>query len=193
MAAPKFQPALLGGLFAGILSALPFVNFANCCCVWVIAGGVIAAYIMQQNYPLPVSAGDGASVGFLAGIFGAIVAAAVSLPIHLFLGPMLPAFYEGSSWHARRDMPPEVRDMMRGISPWVFAVIGGLIFFVIELVFSTLGGLFGALIFRRPSPPAAPPGPPPPAPPPHPPIIPPAGPPVESWSYPDETDRHTGS
>jgi hypothetical protein len=187
MAAPKFQPALLGGLFAGILSALPFVNFANCCCLWVIAGGVIAAYLMQQNYPLPVSAGDGAVVGFLAGIVGAIVAAAVSLPIHLFLGPMLPAFSQGNMWRRHRDMPPEVRDMMRGVSPWVFAVIGGMIFFVIELVFSTLGGLFGALIFRKPTPPAAPPGPPPP---PHPPIIPPAGPPVESWSYPDQ---NTGS
>jgi hypothetical protein len=187
MGAPKLQPALLGGLFAGILSALPFVNLANCCCVWVIAGGVIAAYVMQQNYPLPVTAGDGAMVGFLAGIIGAIVAAAVSIPIHFLLSPLMPGLYDGnlSTFRHRRDFPPEVRDMMKGISPWVFAFIGGLIFFLIELVFSTLGGLFGALMFSKPAPPP-PPGPPPPT---HPPIIPPAGPPVESWSYPDQNSQ----
>jgi hypothetical protein len=179
MAPPKFQPALLGGLFAGILSALPFVNIANCCCLWVIAGGVIAAYVMQQNHPSPISIGDGAAVGFLAGVIGAIVAAAVSLPINMFLTPMLPGLSD-SMWHSRRDMPPEVRDVMKQIPPWTLAVIGGAIFIVIELIFSTLGGLFGALIFRKPTPPSEPPLPP------RPPVIPPAGPPVESWSYPDQ-------
>ena len=38
-AAPKFQPALYGGLFIGVLSALPIINIGNCCCLWVTAGG----------------------------------------------------------------------------------------------------------------------------------------------------------
>jgi hypothetical protein len=180
MAPPKLQPALLGGLFAGVLSALPFVNIANCCCLWVIAGGVLAAYIMQQNHPLPVSVGNGAAVGFLAGVFGAIIAFAVEIPIGHFITPMMPPFGYGGS-RAGRDLPPEVREVMRNVGPHVFSIIVGVIFVVIELVFSTIGGLFGALVFRKASPPSEPPLPPP-----HPPVIPPAGPPVEAWSYPDQ-------
>ncbi len=39
----KMQPALIGGVILGVLSAVPFVNALNClCCLWVIAGGVVA-------------------------------------------------------------------------------------------------------------------------------------------------------
>ena len=34
------QPALYGGLFIGVLSALPVVNIGNCCCLWFAGGGV---------------------------------------------------------------------------------------------------------------------------------------------------------
>ena len=62
-AAPKLQPALYGGLFIGVLSALPIINIGNCCCLWVIGGGVLATYLMQQNHPYPIAAADGALVG----------------------------------------------------------------------------------------------------------------------------------
>jgi hypothetical protein len=185
MAPPKLQPALLGGLFAGVLSTLPFVNLANCCCLWMIAGGVIAAYVMQANHPLPITLGHGAAVGFLAGIFGALLTIALDIPIRAFILPMVPEF---SVWRQGRrgDMPPEVREALRSIGPHAMAVIGGVIFAATELIFSTIGGLFGALVFRKP---ALPPEPPASPPPPHPPVIPPAGPPVESWSYPDEEQK----
>ena len=66
----KLQPALFGGLFIGVLSALPIINIGNCCCLWVIGGGVLATYLMQQNHPYPISAADGALVGLLAGLIG---------------------------------------------------------------------------------------------------------------------------
>ena len=55
-APPKLQPALFGGLFIGVLSALPIINIGNCCCLWVIGGGVLATYLMQQNHPYPIAA-----------------------------------------------------------------------------------------------------------------------------------------
>ena len=68
MTPPKLQPALLAGVAIGVLSSLPVVNLANvCCCAWVIFGGGLAAYLMQQNHPAPIEAGDGALVGLLAG------------------------------------------------------------------------------------------------------------------------------
>ena len=56
----RYQPALLGGLFIGVLSALPVVNIANCCCLWVICGGVLTVYLQQQNLPTPVATSDAA-------------------------------------------------------------------------------------------------------------------------------------
>ena len=74
MRASKFQPALLGGLVLGVLSALPIINLGNtCCCLWVIAGGMTAAYLLQNAQVAPITSGDGAAVGFLAGVAGAIV------------------------------------------------------------------------------------------------------------------------
>ena len=68
MGPAKLQPALLGGIVMGVLSVLPFVNLVNaCCCGWVLFGGALAAYLMQQNHPAPITAGDGAIVGLLAG------------------------------------------------------------------------------------------------------------------------------
>ena len=47
---PTVQPAVLGGVFIGVLSALPLISAGNCCCcLWVIGGGVVAAYLLQQS------------------------------------------------------------------------------------------------------------------------------------------------
>ena len=67
------QAVLLGGLFIGVLSALPFVNAANCCCLWIIGGGAIAAFLAQQDDPqslgpyvkAPEKKGDVAHVVYL--------------------------------------------------------------------------------------------------------------------------------
>ena len=56
------QPALLGGVFIGVLSALPIVQLCNCCCVWIVGGGALAAYLQQQNQPMPLSPRKSAGV-----------------------------------------------------------------------------------------------------------------------------------
>src|SRR5688572_30580798 len=83
------QPALVGGVVMGLLSALPIVSAGNlCCCLWVVTGGVVAAYLLQQNQPAPLAPGDGALVGLLAGVFGAIISVLLSIPISFFVGPL---------------------------------------------------------------------------------------------------------
>jgi hypothetical protein len=72
----------------GVLSALPIVAGGNvCCCMWIIGGGVVAAYLQQQGQNVPITPVDGALVGFLAGLLGAVVHMVVSVPINLMLGP----------------------------------------------------------------------------------------------------------
>src|SRR5207247_2299037 len=48
------QPVLIGALVSGVLSALPIVQAGNiCCCLWIILGGVAAAFVLQQRQPTP--------------------------------------------------------------------------------------------------------------------------------------------
>ncbi len=87
-AAPKLQPALFGGLFIGVLSALPIINIANCCCLWIIGGGVLATYLTQQNHPYPIAASDGALAGLLAGLIGGVLGTMLSIPVEMMMGPV---------------------------------------------------------------------------------------------------------
>ena len=50
MASSRLQPALLGGAFIGVLSALPIVSVGNvCCCLWMVTGGALTAWVLQQR------------------------------------------------------------------------------------------------------------------------------------------------
>lgn len=159
MPASKLQPALLGGLFIGVLSALPFVSLGNCCCLWVIGGGVLAAWLLQQNQSVPIETGDAALVGLYAGLIGAVVAMVVQIPLTLALGPMQEEMLR--QWAERSgDMPDELRQVFENLeASGGLSAIGLLVGFGIMLVlgaiFSTLGGLLGALFFRRQPPPPA--------------------------------------
>lgn len=158
MTPSKLQPALLGGIVMGVLSALPFVSMGNCCCLWVVGGGLIAAYILQQNHPLPITAGDGAAVGLLAGIIGAIVSTVLSVPISMAMGPMQERLMRRVLENVT-DLPPEARDVIHTWSSQAGTVVQAVVAFVVMLflgmLFSTLGGILGAVIFRRVAPPAA--------------------------------------
>ncbi len=85
----RLQPALWGGLFIGVLSALPLVNAGNCCCcLWVLMGGALATYLRQQNNPYQIDAAEGAIVGLMAGVVGGIVYSILSIPLQMLAGPM---------------------------------------------------------------------------------------------------------
>src|SRR5436190_13910725 len=82
----KTQPALLGGLAIGVLSALPVIGLGNCCCgAWILMGGGLAAYLLQQENPNPIDFGDAAIVGLLAGVIGAIVFEIVAIPMGMLM------------------------------------------------------------------------------------------------------------
>jgi len=161
------QPALIGGLVMGVLSALPLVGpMGNiCCCLWVICGGVVAAYVLQQGQQVPITPGDGALVGLLAGVVGAFVHTVVSIPINLLIGP-----FERQIAQRIIDMagplPPEFRgawerygSQRQAAAFLILSSIFSLIFWMfIGAIFSTVGGVIGAAIFKKQQPPPAPPG-----------------------------------
>jgi hypothetical protein len=157
--APKLQPALFGGLFIGVLSALPFVNIANCCCLWVIGGGVLAAYLMQQNHAYAISAADGALVGMLAGLIGGVLGVLLSIPIEMAMGPLQQRLLENFILN-NPDVPAESKRIFENMTAGgVSAVMVGfkLTFsVVVGVVFGMLGGLLGVALFKKDAPPPPP-------------------------------------
>ena len=158
------QPVLLGGLFIGILSALPIVQLCNCCCLWIITGGVFAAYLQQQNQPAPLTVLDGARVGALAGAAGAVIYLVATMALDVVLAPLQERLMVEVLRNAR-DLPPEVRSMLENADR-----SGGHIFtFFLMLVCGSLAAAFGGAVsstyFRKDVPPAlGGPIPPPPMP-----------------------------
>jgi hypothetical protein len=142
----------------GVLSALPIIAVGNvCCCLWVISGGVVAAYVLQQGQPEPIMPADGAFAGFLAGILGAFVYIVIYVPTDVVIGPM------------EREMLQRAVENMGGAEGFrsyfersevvagpVRYAISFLTMLFVGAIFSTLGGLLGALMFRKREVPRAP-------------------------------------
>lgn len=149
---PKLQPALFGGLVAGVLSALPIIGLGNCCCcLWVVAGGLVAASIMQANHPEAITVADGAVAGLLAGVVGAVVLLLISIPIQAVVGPIQERLVERLLENAG-DVPPGLRESLQAarFGTGALAVAAGFFFqLFVGLIFSSVGGVFGALMFRR--------------------------------------------
>jgi hypothetical protein len=145
----------------GVLSALPIISAGNvCCCLWVISGGAVAAYLYQQNRPTPMTPADGALVGLLAGLAGALVRTLVAIPIDILVAPMEQALLQRVL--DMGTLPPEARDMFGrfgrdgaiGSGYYIVGRLVGLMFWMfVGGVFSTLGGVLGALVFKKQTPP----------------------------------------
>jgi hypothetical protein len=153
----KVLPAFLGGLFMGVLSVLPIVGAANaCCCLWVVVGGALASWVMQQNHPVPITLGQGALVGLLAGIFGFGVMIVASIPVAFFQGSLMDGVgvMEGFSESLMRQegMTPEMRDVLAQVGPGIVIATAVVMIVAGNLAFGTLGGLIGAAIFRTAAP-----------------------------------------
>ena len=156
----RTHAVLIGGGFNGVLSALPIIGAANClCCLWVVGGGGVTAWLLQQGQADPLELGEGAVGGLLAGVVGAVVYTLVWVPLQLFLGSLTGgpggAFEIGDV-----DVPPEMLRMLEAMeqimsNPPLMALTAFLMMLVAGMVFSTVGGLLGAFFFRRSAPPHA--------------------------------------
>jgi len=158
------QPAALGGLFIGILSALPVIEIGNyCCCLWIVSGGFLAAYLDQD--PLRRrSIARGAADGFLAGVIGAFVWLLATVVLEPVTAPlqeqMIQRLLEGPI-----ELPPEVRiaiEQNRGAGSRALGMMVGFVMHLMAgMIFATAGGLLGASLLWRDNVPPALGGPPP--------------------------------
>ncbi len=156
----KYRPALLGGVFIGVLSVLPGVSLLNvCCCLWVIVGGVLTTYLMQQQDPAPIDTSAAALGGLIAGAIGGLISA-IGAAVMFSMGGVEQQQAIQDMMQAMGDMPPEAAAFVERFTSGPFmAIVGGAITVPIYGVFGLLGALLGVVFFRRKpgaAPPAAP-------------------------------------
>jgi hypothetical protein len=169
----KLRPALIGGLVMGLLSGLPFVNLGNiACCLWVVLGGALASYLYIKKSPTPVSMGEGAVTGLLAGVFGFIVKLVVGVPVAIMAGYPVEHFMLGLIDRMNPERAELYRQgleylMTRSFPEQFFASVfslGTLLWFVISIIFALVGGLVAVPLFEKRKADAGFPPPPPPPP-----------------------------
>ncbi|HRC84358.1 MAG TPA: hypothetical protein PK413_01970 [Thermoanaerobaculia bacterium] len=169
-----FRAALIGGLALGAASAIPPVSCLNCaCCALVIGGGVLAAYLYFKDQPASaqVPYGDGAVLGALAGLVGAVTDTVIELPVKLLANALGFGAKNAEALNkvlSNPDVPEGAKRFMAMLMSPGGTIAGVFLGLAMKLVifgiFAMIGGLIGASMFAKKS--AAPP---PPAPPPIPP------------------------
>ena len=153
----RFQPALLGGLFIGVLSSLPIVGSANlCCCLWVVVGGILTTYLQRQQHPLaPLDGSECALLGLTAGAMGAVIYFVAMVAMFSVGGDQIEAQFRAAM--EGQQVPPEARAFMeRLMTGRNLVLFMGAIALPVYAMFSTIGALLGVAIFRRKTPPTTP-------------------------------------
>lgn len=138
----RLHASLIGGAVIGGLSAvtvipqLPFIRLA--CCLWAIVGGSFAAYIYVKKSSMPVRVGEGAIVGLLSGVFGALIAFAALMLVSFYVTDR--SLYEDQIQRAGWD--PE-----RLSFPLIIFLVG-LLSMIVQITLSILGGIIGVALFE---------------------------------------------
>lgn len=150
----KLQPALLGGLVVGLGSVIPGLSYGNlCCCGWGIVGGALAGYLMIRRSPtLPITKGEGAGAGSLAGLVGSLIYLVIGVPLSLLQWPSVISQMQGRG-DAMDD--PAAREMFRKIvatmqdHPALISLAIWLIFSAVAVGMAALGGVIGVAMFEK--------------------------------------------
>ena len=91
----------------------------------------------------------GEESGVTLGVGGAFVYAIVSIPIDLLMAPLQRELLQGFL-DRMGNMPPQFQEYARSsVAGSARAILGFIFMLCVGVVFSTLGGLLGAIIFAR--------------------------------------------
>lgn len=162
----KFLPALYGGIVIATISSVPGLNLLNClCCAGVIAGGLVAVYFYNRELTAdmsPLTAGDGVLVGGLAGIIAAFLSLILHLGIYVLFGDIAQriAYEVFRSIMESINLPAELADAIdeailaaleQGLTPFIMVVQLAWDLFIFT-IFGVVGGLIGYAIFKQKGP-----------------------------------------
>lgn len=138
--------SLIAGVVIGLLGNLPLLNFVNCIlCLWVWVGGLLAVYVYGrfQRSQTSLSPAQGAGLGALSGLIGALVGALIFLGTSALSMPLMQGL--ARSLQLEGDLP----FLMGGAGE---SLTAALIFLALDVVlyplFGALGGLIGVAVLK---------------------------------------------
>ncbi|HYN83702.1 MAG TPA: hypothetical protein VER32_00515 [Pyrinomonadaceae bacterium] len=166
----SLKPAIIGGLVAGVLSALPMVN--TCCCLWGLVGGALAVMLAVKESATPLQMGDGVKLGAIAGVIATVLYLVIGVPLALITGRASMSAMSGYLEQMNPEMAEQIRQqtaamqsasMVEQITMMIPSI---LLIAAILVITGILGGVLGVPLFEKRKGGAAgvpPPPPPPPA------------------------------
>jgi hypothetical protein len=147
------QSILIGAVVTGVLSTsyLSFINVV--CCLGVILGSMVAVQQYTSRSGTAIEAGDGAVLGALTGVAGAILGSIfdqILRPLGLdsttISQDAMQQWMQGMQ--GQQGMSPEMMEQFQGGGGGMTAFIISLVFgVVIYAIFGAIGGAIGAAIF----------------------------------------------
>jgi hypothetical protein len=140
--------ALIAGVIIGVLGNLPVLNLINCfLCIWVWVGGILSVYMYQrfQKGEATISAGQGAGLGAVAGLFGAVIGVVVYALTSFISMPLFASL--ARAFDVQGDLPFTTGSSLGGV--FASAFFFGTIDAVLYPIFGAISGLIGASFFGK--------------------------------------------
>jgi hypothetical protein len=149
-----WKPAAIGGILLGVLSSIPPLNCA--CCIWILGGGFLAAYLYVKESSVVVTLGQGVLLGFIAGVIGTIIYALIQIPLFLLSS-------EGGQGLAEQiqqimeQFPGFTEENQKSLTELtshegfisVLYVMSIAVWLVINCLLAMLGGALGVALFEK--------------------------------------------
>jgi len=149
-------PALIAGSVFGFVSAIPILNMLNClCCSLIIGAGFVAAFLYSRacgTAGVAFTAGTGAMVGLLAGLFYALSASFFGAIASVALG-MGDIEQVVEQLRQVPNMDPQllerISDFVESAGMALILLIAVVVNLVFGAIFATVGGLIGGALFKK--------------------------------------------
>ncbi len=144
------KPAFIGGAIVGLLSVMPILQIANLCfCLWALVGGAVAAKILIDSSPTPLTSRDGAKIGLLAGLVGGAIYFLIGMPLTIWsMGNILEsaanlpiADQNAIEFYHKIQQSPALKI--------IFAFLFVFLASVFLVGFTVIGGLLGVKLFEK--------------------------------------------
>jgi hypothetical protein len=150
---PRQQSILVGAVVTGVLST-SYLGFINAlCCLGVIIGGLVAVQQFTSRTGSSIESGDGAVLGALAGVGGAIVRVVfeqmlrpLGLDSQSISQDMMQGMMQGME--GQQGMAPMMEQFQGGGGGGPMMLLFSVVFNAILYgIFGAIGGAIGAALF----------------------------------------------
>ncbi len=154
-----WKGALLAGVGAAILTAIPFVSIG--CCLWMLGAGVLSVSMYRKRVPgTLITPGMGMKLGALAGVFGFMVNAVMtvlSFVVFRSSSDFRRAMQEQLEKQMASNPDPKAQAMVKHFMDWMstpqgaatFVVLMLIVLGVVFIVITAAGGALGASMSGR--------------------------------------------